>query len=77
MTTINVPHTTLQILFDAVMNSLDFGSGFLDNDDVQALRDCAVLLDVDPVLATPGDFHAAYGITPDQARAAHGLRGTS
>ena len=50
----------IRILFDAAINSLDFGSGFLDNEEVEALRRVAVYLGVDPVEATPRNFIATY-----------------
>jgi hypothetical protein len=51
-----VPKETAQILFDALVGTLDFGSGFLDDDEVCALRDLAVLLGVDPLEATPQTY---------------------
>ncbi|MDG4792712.1 hypothetical protein [Micromonospora sp. WMMD1082] len=50
----------LRILFDAVCNSLDFGSGFLDTEEVEALRRLAETLGVDPMVATPSEFRAQY-----------------
>lgn len=50
----------LRVLFDAVCNSLDFGSGFLDTPEVEALRRVAVILGVDPAKATPREFVGQY-----------------
>lgn len=50
----------LQILFDTAVNSMDFGSGFLDDEEVAALREVAVLLGVDPMVATPEMFQCKY-----------------
>lgn len=44
---------TIKTMFDIICCSLDWGSGFLDTDEVNMLRDVAVLLDVDPMEATP------------------------
>lgn len=57
---IQVPKLTLQIVFDAAVESMDFGSGFLDTEEVGALREVAVLLGVDPRVATPDSHWAAY-----------------
>ena len=50
----------IRILFDVATNSLDFGSGFLDNEEVEALRRVAVYLGVDPKEATPDNFTNTY-----------------
>jgi hypothetical protein len=49
-----------QRLFDALANSMDFGSGFLESDDVEALRALAVAIGVDPQKGTPDEFAAQY-----------------
>jgi hypothetical protein len=49
-----------QVLFDIAVGSLDFGSGFLDDDDVEVLRAVAVKLDVDPWTATPDNHKPKY-----------------
>lgn len=43
----------IRVVFDIAISSLDFGSGFLDNAEVRALRTLAVQLGVDPDEATP------------------------
>lgn len=57
---IPVRREALRILFDAVTNSLDFGSGYLDSEDVEALREIAVILGVDPWVATPSEHRRNY-----------------
>lgn len=57
---ITIPKETAQRLFDALVGSMDFGSGMLDTDDVEALRDLAGLLGVDPSKATPQGFMRCY-----------------
>ena len=49
-----------KVVFDVATNSLDFGSGFLDDEEVKALRAAAVDLGVDPMEATPHGFRAKY-----------------
>lgn len=49
-----------QIIFDRLVGSLDFGSGFLYDEDVEALRALAVLLGVDPMTATPSGYQSQY-----------------
>lgn len=50
----------LRALLDIGTGSMDFGSGFMDNEQVEALRKVAVLLGVDPVTATPPNFLEQY-----------------
>jgi hypothetical protein len=50
----DIDKVTLQGLFDIAVGSMDFGSGFLDIDDVKVLRKVAELLGVDPSEGTPG-----------------------
>ena len=57
---ITIPKATAQILFDALVHSMDFGSGFLDTQEVEALRGMAAALGVDPREATPLEFIAQY-----------------
>jgi hypothetical protein len=46
----------VQVVFDTAINSMDFGSGFLDEAEVLALRGVAAALGVDPAVATPRQF---------------------
>lgn len=56
----NIEKEAVQRLFDMVCNSMDFGSGFLESEDVEVLRDVAVKLGVDPVVGTPYEFRRNY-----------------
>ena len=58
--TVTIPLETAQRLFDALAGSMDFGSGFLESDDVEALRALAVAIGVDPAKGTPDEFAAQY-----------------
>lgn len=55
-----VPTDDLRTLFDVAVNSLNFGSGFLDTDEVNVLRRIAALIGVDPTVATPSNFARQY-----------------
>jgi hypothetical protein len=55
-----IDREVLKIVFDVAVNSLDFGSGFLDDEEVTALRSVAVVLGVDPMTATPDMFKCKY-----------------
>lgn len=57
---IEVPKLAVQIVFNALCLSMNFGSGFLDTEDVQGLREIATALGVDPNDATPGDFRKDF-----------------
>lgn len=56
-----VPREMLQALLDVAVNSMDFGSGFLDDEEVDALRAVAVLLGVDPMDVTPSGHKCKHG----------------
>lgn len=58
--TMAVGKRVLQIVFDTAVHSMDFGSGFLDDEEVLALREVAVILGVDPIVATPDNFKCKY-----------------
>jgi hypothetical protein len=70
MPEITVPRETLQALFDIAVNSLDFGSGFLDFEDAEHLRSVAALLGVDPMNGTPWNVRRHY---PHAAKPYDGL----
>ena len=59
-TEITIGLETAQRIFDALTSSMDFGSGFLESDDVEALRALAVAIGVDPAKGTPHEFAAQY-----------------
>lgn len=56
-----------QRVFDALVSSMDFGSGFLETDDVAALRELAVAIGVDPNVGTPAEFKSQYPHTYEPA----------
>jgi hypothetical protein len=60
MNSITVPLDDLQALFDTAINSMDFGSGFLDHEEVVILRRFATLLDVEKMTATPDNFRKQF-----------------
>jgi hypothetical protein len=47
-------------LLDLATESLDYGSGFMDNDDVETLRAAAVRVGVDPWTVTPDNHKPNY-----------------
>lgn len=57
---VTIDRKLLQIAFDCAVNSMDFGSGFFDDEEVEGLRAIAVLLGVDPMVATPRNFICKY-----------------
>lgn len=57
---ISVPKELLQKVFDSAVGSMNFNSGFLDDEEVEALRTIAMLLGVDPWIATPPEFKPKY-----------------
>lgn len=61
MADLTLDREQLQIVFDVAVGSLDFGSGFLDDEEVAGLRAVAVVLGVDPMDATPSNFMCKYG----------------
>lgn len=50
----------VQTLFDLVVGSMDFGSGYMVDEEVEAMREVAVLLGVDPMNGTPENFKCKY-----------------
>ncbi len=50
----------LRAIMDVGTMSMDFGSGFLDNEQVEALRKGAGLLGIDPITVTPSNFTCQY-----------------
>lgn len=54
--TVIVQRETLAVLVDTITGSLDYGSGFLDIEDVQALWDAALTLDIPLMDVTPSEF---------------------
>lgn len=59
--TVEVRKGDLRAVLDVCTGSMDFGSGFLDNEQVEAIRKLAEILDVDPLRVTPSNFACQYG----------------
>lgn len=57
---IEVDDEVLRALFDVAVSSMNFSSGFLDDEEVGCLRQVAVILGVDPMVATPDNFRCKY-----------------
>ncbi len=57
---LQIPRVKLQMLFDMIISTMDFGSGFLDTDEVNLLREVAVTLGVDPMKGTPYEHARNY-----------------
>jgi hypothetical protein len=56
--TVKIEVEKLKMLFDLIVQSMDFGSGFLDHEDVTLLREIAVIIGVDPMEGTPSEMVA-------------------
>lgn len=54
--TLKVRAVDLRAILDALVTSMDFGSGFLDEDEVRSMRRVAELLEVDPNAVTPANW---------------------
>lgn len=48
---VQVPKALIQVLFDLTTNTMDFGSGFYDDEEQEAMVFLANLLGIDPLLA--------------------------
>lgn len=55
-----IPREQVKALFDLAISSMDFGSGFWDQEDVDAARAVAISLGLDPLVATPGSQMWCY-----------------
>jgi len=55
-----MPRGNVQDMFDIVVGSLDFGSGFLDQEQIEMLRSVAEQLGVNPMVATPYEHAKSY-----------------
>lgn len=58
--TIEVRRGDLRALLDLATGSMDFGSGFWDEEQAEIARKIAGVLDVDPVLVTPPNMVCKY-----------------
>lgn len=65
---VKVPLGLLQGIFDLAVGSMDFGSGFWDDDDVRIGREVAELIGVDPIEGTPEPYRKriAHTFKPHQ-----------
>jgi hypothetical protein len=58
--TITIELEQAKAVFDIAVESMDFGSGFLIDEDVEYLRAFAVAIGVDPWIATPEHHRPKY-----------------
>lgn len=58
---IEIDKEVLQAVLDVAVGSMDFGSGFLDLEEIEALRTCAEVLGVDPMDVTPEKMQCSFG----------------
>ncbi len=58
--TVTIRMGDLRALLDVGTGSMDFGSGMLDNEQVEVLRTVAVVLGIDPNVVTPRNFECQY-----------------
>jgi hypothetical protein len=56
---VSIDGELLKTIFD-LATGMDFGSGFLDKEEVDSLRAVAVILGIDPLLATPANVLCQY-----------------
>ncbi len=59
-TDVEIDRGTLDNLVDTITGSMDYGSGFLYESDVDCLRTAALALGKDPAVVTPEEFKAKY-----------------
>lgn len=57
---ITLPRDTVAKMFDIICESMDWGSGFLDTDEVITIREVAVMLGADVMEATPASQRAYF-----------------
>jgi hypothetical protein len=55
-----MPRGNVQEMLDIIVGSLDYGSGVLDQQQIEALRAAAELLGLDPMSATPSEYSKSY-----------------
>lgn len=58
--TLTIRRGDLRALLDLATGSMDFGSGFWDNEQVEIARKVAGLLGIDLMLVTPFNFTCVY-----------------
>lgn len=57
---ITLPKRAARFIFDVAVGSMNFSSGMMDHEEVEHLRDFAVLIGVDPMEATPLEWRLQY-----------------
>jgi len=57
---VEIDRRLVEVLFDLAVGSMDFGSGYMVDEDVEVLRQVAVQLGVDPMKGTPENFKCKY-----------------
>lgn len=60
MSIVEIEFSVLQQIFDTAIDSENFNAGILNKREVEALRECAVILKMDPAMATPENFKFEY-----------------
>lgn len=55
-----MPRGNVQEMLDIIVGSLDYGSGFLDQEQIEILRAVAEMLGLDPMVATPSEYAKSY-----------------
>lgn len=71
---ITLPKVVLQAVFDIITGSMDFGSGFLDDEDQEHLVTLARAIGVDPMEGVQAQFRCKYrGRAAGQAEPIHDL----
>lgn len=53
---VTIPAEKLRVLVDTIAGSMDYGSGFLDIESVEALWAAAEILGIDQIDVTPSEF---------------------
>jgi hypothetical protein len=57
---VTIDKSVLRALLDLATGSMDFGSGFWDNEQVEVARKVAKILGIEPRTVTPTDFSCQY-----------------
>lgn len=60
---IEIDKELLQAIFDLAVNTMDFGSGFWDDEDVKWGRRAAEILGLDPMVGTPRSYRVRIAHT--------------
>ncbi|UOF81957.1 hypothetical protein [Caudoviricetes sp.] len=57
---VTIDKSVLRALLDLATGSMDFGSGFWDNEQTEIARKVATVLGIEPRTVTPGNFKCQY-----------------